>query len=234
MNVGSVGDIHLPFVHPAYMEFCYDVFSAWKVDHIHFAGDIVDNHALGFWDIDPNGLSSETESAEAAKMLKRWVRRFPTATVAIGNHDERHFRKARAAGIPDKFMKGYAEIWGTPKWKWEMSHVLDGVLYEHGTGTSGIDGAMRRAMQKRCSLVMGHIHSWAGVKFNANDFNRIFGLNVGCGIDIDQYAFAYGKPFPVRPVLGCGIVVDGIYPHFVPMPCGKREKYHKPKFKAKR
>jgi hypothetical protein len=110
-------------------------------------------------------------------------------------------------------------------------------LYEHGTGTSGKDAALNLAMQKRCNICIGHIHSWAGVKYHANSFNRIFGLNAGCGIDISAYAFAYGKQFAVRPILGCAVVVDGSYPTFIPMPCGEGERYNRrraPKRKPKR
>ena len=112
-----------------------------------------------------------------------------------------------------------------------MEHDLDGVLYEHGTGSSGKDAAFNRAVAQRCSVVMGHIHSFAGVKYHANPFSRIFGLNVGCGLDIRLYAFEYAKMTVHRPVLGCGIVVDGDVGLFVPMPCSKGEKYHRGRFK---
>jgi len=229
MRVGIVGDIHIPFEHPRYLDFCLDTFRAWKVEHVHLIGDIVDQHALSFWEHSPNGYSAEDEAIAAAQKLKVWRRRFKRATVSVGNHDARHYRTARRAGIPDRYLRSYAEIWDTPDWDWRESHIMDGVLYEHGTGTSGKDAAINRALQKRCSTVIGHVHSFAGVKWHANDFDRVFGMNVGCGIDIDRYAFEYAKPFPVRPVLGCGIVIDGKYAYFEPMAIGKREEYHRRK-----
>lgn len=227
MRVGIVGDIHLPFTHPLYLRFCLDVFDAWAVDRIHFAGDIVDQHALGFWDLDPNGHSANMEADLAAEMLKDWVAYFPEASVSIGNHDERHFRKARKAGIPDRYIKDYAEVWESPGWDWCMQHWIDGVLYEHGTGSSSKDAAIKRAREKRTSLVMGHVHTAGFVSYTASELDRIFGLAVGCGIDCDSYAFAYGKPFPVRPVLGCGIVLDGVHAFFEPMPIGPSEQYNR-------
>lgn len=226
MRIGIVGDVHEPFTHPMYRRFVQDVFTQWRVNHVHFIGDIVDLHALSFWEHDPNGMSAEGESAEAARGVEAWRETFPRATVSIGNHDERQYRKARKAGIPDRFIRDYRDVWNTPKWDWQFSHTFDGVLYEHGTGTSGKDAAFNRAHQKRCSLVMGHVHSYPGVKWHANEFNRIFGMNVGCGVDNDAYAMAYGKAFPIRPVLGCGVVIDG-YPYFEPMPCGVGEAYHR-------
>jgi hypothetical protein len=53
----------------------------------------------------------------------------------------------------------------------------------------------------------------------------IFGLNVGCGIDIDSYAMEYGRPFSKRPTLGCGVVIGGQAGLFVPMPLGSKIQY---------
>lgn len=227
MRVGVVGDIHLPFTHPLYLQFCLDVFEAWGVDHVHLIGDVVDLHALSFYDIDPNGHSPEREAELAQDMLRDWVAAFPSSTVSIGNHDNRHYRRAQRAGVPDRYLKTYCELWDAPGWKWDLQHRIDGVLYEHGTGSHGKDAAFNRAKDKRTSLVMGHTHTHAGVKWHANEYNRIFGLNVGCGIDCSHYAFNYGKHFATRPVLGCGIVLDGVWPYFEPMPIGKGERYHR-------
>lgn len=232
-RVGVVGDLHLPFVHPCYLRFVKDTFRKWKVNRVVLIGDIVDAHALGFWDHSPNGMSAEDESAAAARELVAWKKAFPKAAVCIGNHDERNYRTARKAGLPDRFLRSYADVWDTPGWAWDFSHTIDGALYEHGTGTSGKDAALNRAVQKRTSLAIGHVHSYAGVKYHSNEFDRIFGINVGCGIDCRAYAFDYGKAFPVRPVLGCGIVIDGKEAHFCPMPCGEGEPYHRSKGKRK-
>jgi predicted phosphodiesterase len=227
MRIGIVGDLHCPFEHPLYRRFCLDVFKLWRVDRVHFAGDIVDLHAISFWDHDPDGKSAGDESDAAGKAVAKWYRTFPDATVCVGNHDDRHFRVARKAGLPNRFVKTYADVWETPRWKWAFEHKADGVLYEHGTGTSGKDAALNLAIQKRMSCVIGHVHSYAGCKYHANPTSVIFGLNVGCGIDVRAYAFAYGRAFAIRPVLGCGIVCDGEFAAFVPMACGRGERYHR-------
>jgi predicted phosphodiesterase len=227
MRIGIVGDVHLPFEHPLYLEFVSDTFRQWRVDHVHFIGDLVDGHALGFWEHNPNGRSASDEAGLVDERLRPWLKRFPSATVSIGNHDARHFRVARKAGLPDRYLQDYAFVWSTPGWDWSMAHIFDGVRYTHGTGTSGKDAAINRAVQNRESTVIGHVHSYAGVKYHANESNRIFGMNAGCGIDLDAYAFEYATNFPVRPILGCGIVLDGVFAYFEPMPCGKRETYHK-------
>lgn len=233
MNIGIVGDMHLPFCHPGYKAFCQDTFRKYNVDQVVLIGDVVDGHALSFFDHDPNGRSAEDEATAAMKQVQEWYETFPVAKVCIGNHDARHFRTAQKAGIPDRFVRSYAEVWNTPNWNWDLEHAIEGVLYEHGTGSSGKDAAFNRAVAQRCSVVIGHIHSYAGIKYHANPFSRIFGLNVGCGIDIGAYAFDYGKMFPVRPILGCGIVIDGDLGFFVPMPCGSGEAYHRSRFSTK-
>jgi predicted phosphodiesterase len=227
MRIGVVGDLHAPFIHPMYRRFCMDTFAKWRVSHVHFIGDIVDLHALSFWDHNPNGQSAEDEHNEAAADVKLWHRTFGDSTVSIGNHDARHYRLARKHGLPDRYLRGYADVWRTPSWQWRMNHKFDGVLYEHGTGTSGKDAALNRAMQKRLSVVIGHVHCYAGVKWHANEFDAIFGLNVGCGIDCRAYAFEYGQPNAIRPILGCGIVVDGEHAYFEPMHCGRGQRYHR-------
>lgn len=217
--VGTVGDLHAPFTHPKYRRFCADVFEAWGVTQVMFIGDVVDHHRLSFHQQDPSSHSADIEADLAVKEIKAWYDMFPKAKVCIGNHDERHYRVARSVGMPDRYVRSYADLWRTPGWDWQMQHEIDGVLYEHGTGSSGRDAAFIRARDKRRSLVMGHVHTGGGVKFHANERSRIFGMNVGCGIDIDAYSFAYGRPFPTRPTLGCGIVIDGTFPYFEPMPC---------------
>ena len=64
---------------------------------------------------------------------------------------------------------------------------------------------------------MGHGHSFAGAFPIANKRKLMFGMNVGCGIDIGAYAFAYNKKDKFRPLLGCGIVFNPSYAIWVPM-----------------
>lgn len=227
MIVGVVGDLHIPFEHPRYLDFIKDTFKKWRVGAVHFIGDVVDQHALSRWTHDPDGMSSGDELKAILARLEDWTRVFNVATVSIGNHDERHLNRARDSGIPSSYMLGLSELFRTPKWTWELQTWIDDVLYEHGTGSSGKFAAYNRALAKRCNLVMGHIHSGGGVLWHTNERDRIFGLNVGCGIDIEQYAFAYGKPSPIRPTLGCGIVIDGVQAMFIPMPISKGEPYRR-------
>jgi hypothetical protein len=233
MHIGSVGDLHEPFTHPLYFDFCQDTFTLHGVDLAVFIGDVFDHHGISFHDHDPGGRSAGDELDQAIANVERWHTTYPDSPTCIGNHDERAFRVAKKAGLPARYLKDYNEVFRTPSWKWNFEHVIDGVLYIHGTGTSGKLAHINNAIQRRISVVQGHVHSWAGIGYHTNPTSRIFGMNTGCGIDNDAYAFDYGKAFVVRPVLGCGVIKDG-EAFFFPMPIGRGEKYHKSRAGKKR
>jgi predicted phosphodiesterase len=111
---GIIGDTQLPFTHPSYLAFIQDTFESFNVTQVVHIGDVVDLQALSFYEHNPNGKSAEDESAQAIEAVKPWYKAFPKAKVCIGNHDARHYSTARKAGIPDRFVKTYAQVWETP------------------------------------------------------------------------------------------------------------------------
>lgn len=223
-----IGDTHEPFCHPQYFRFISDMRDKYDPDTIVHIGDVVDQHSASVKYLsDPNGRSTGDEFKLARKRLAKWHDAFPDVRVCIGNHDARHIQAARKVGLNDEYLRDYAEVWNTPSWTWRDKFFLDGVLYEHGTGTVGKDAAIRRAINQRSSLVMGHTHTFAGVTYHANASDLIFGLNVGCGIDARAYAFEYGTCFTNKPVLGCGLVIDGEEASFIAMGCGAGQKYRR-------
>ena len=171
-------------------------------------------------------LNAESEAEKAQREMEGWYKTFPNVKVCVGNHSALPFRQATTAGLPKRFLKSYEEIWRAPKgWKWQMQWEIDGVLYEHGTGSSGPNGARNRAIANRQSTVIGHSHSFGGVSYMASRNDMIFGLNVGCGISVNEIAFAYSKPFPKKPTIGCGLVLDGGRTGiFIPMDLGSKIK----------
>lgn len=226
--VGIIADTHEPFTHKDYRNFCYETFNKYKVNRVIHIGDEVDNHALSYHEHDPNGYGPTREAELAQLSMNKWYKIFPEVTVIVGNHSALPYRKATTNGIPRKFIKAYEEIWEAPAgWRWSLNEQIDHVMYTHGTGCSGQTGAIDLAIKSRQSTVIGHIHSHAAVSYHASQNDLIFGMNVGCGIDIHSYAFEYGKNFKDKPVLGCGIVVDGHDAIFVPMKLGKKYEWIK-------
>lgn len=226
--VGVIGDTHEPFCHKDYRNFCYETFNKYGVTDICHIGDEVDNHALSYHEHSPDGYSPGHEAEQAQKAMERWYKTFPDVTVLVGNHSALPYRQATTAGIPKRFLKAYEDVWNSPKgWKWDVSIEIDHVKYIHGIGSSGQNGAINRALRSRQSTVIGHIHSFGGVNYHASENDIIFGMNVGCGIDVHAYSFEYGKPFVNKPTLGCGIVVGGTDAIFVPMKLGKKYEWIK-------
>lgn len=230
MRVLVVGDIHEPCGHPGYLSFCQDLQKRHRCDQVLLIGDVVDWQAISFHVHHPEAPGPKDEYELALEGVKRWQTAFPKAKVCIGNHDERVVRVAEAAGIPSKFIREYADTWHTPGWAWDVEHTVDDVYYFHGTGCGGLHPAFNVMNKMLMSVVMGHIHSAAGLKWRANPTRRIFGMDTGCGIDDKAIAFAYGRHQKIRSILSAGVVDDGVPQHYI-MPCGPGEKFHRAKFK---
>lgn len=174
-------------------------------------------HAMSDYNHDPDGYSPGHELKAAQKELAKLYSLFPSVKSCISNHTARPFRRAEKFGIPREFLRSYGEFLKAPSgWSWADKWEIDGVLYEHGEGVSGQNGAIKAALQNMQNTVIGHIHSFAGINFSANPKHLVFGMNVGWLGDKDAYAFAYGKTMRTKPVISTGLVKDGI-PILVPM-----------------
>lgn len=224
-NVLVLGDLHEPFSHPDAFEFVSAVNKKVGPTRIACAGDEADMHCLSRFDKDPDGFSAGDELKEAVKKLHRWYKLFPKVDVCKSNHTDRPFRAAYRSGLPAAYIRSYREFLEAPTgWNWFDHFEIDGVRYEHGEGFSGRNGAINAALGNMRPTVIGHIHSFAGVQYAANPRHLIFGFNVGCLIDKDAYAFAYGKAMKNKPIIGVGVVERGI-PRFVPMPLSKHGRW---------
>lgn len=228
-NIGIIGDLHCPFnlketdEHLSYLQFCYETFNRFGVSKIVQIGDEADNAAISYHQKETDSYGAESEAELAQIELNKFYEVFPEVSVCVGNHSALPFRQATTAGIPKRFLKTYEEIWNAPKgWIWELQHEINGVLFEHGTGSSGPNAAKNRAIANRQSTVIGHCHSFGGVNYMASRSDMIFGLNVGCGIDNSAYSFRYGRQYPKKPTIGCGIVIDGRMGLFIPMDLGSK------------
>ena len=56
------------------------------------------------------------------------------------------------------------------------------------------------------STVQGHIHTQAHTEWMVGRNFRVFGMQVGCGVDGDSYATAYAKNFK-KQAIGCGVII---------------------------
>ena len=228
-RVLAIGDLHLPATHPGYLQFCLDLYDQWNCDTVVFIGDIIDHHSISFHEQELDTDNAVDEFDATVEGIAEWYEHFPKAFVTLGNHDERVHRKSKSVGIPSQYLKSYAELYNTPKWNWCQSVIIDEVNYFHGTGCTGVQPARLAATNSMHSTVIGHCHSVAGVHWVCGPTRRIFGMDLGCGVDPEHPAMRYGSAYRHRPILAAGVVLDGVPYHEI-CPTAKGEPYHRSNF----
>lgn len=224
-SILCISDTQFPFHHPDTFPFLQAVKNRYKPKLIIHQGDEVDFHCLGRWQTNPNGYGAQKELELALEAMRKLYKMFPKVYACTSNHTVRPLKKAFDAGLPSAFVRDYHEFLQAPKgWQWADRWVFDNIIFEHGENVSGPNAALNAARQNMLSTSIGHQHSYGGVKYYATHNQMIFGMNTGCLIDIDAYAFAYGKKSRVKPTLGCGIILKGV-PVFLPMLTDKKNRW---------
>lgn len=214
-----IGDTHCPGMRRGYVDFLKRIADSHGVNRVVHIGDLVDWASISFHEKSPALSNASREFEHAKRQVASLALAFPKADWLLGNHDALTERQALSVGLPMQVLRDYADLW-------EVSWVvhprfskiaIDGVVYSHGdSGRSGSDAALAQAKDHFRSTVLGHFHSQAGVKWWANPEFRVFGLSVGCGIDANRLQFEYGRRIVAKPVLGCGVVIDGKRAFFEP------------------
>lgn len=198
-----IGDIHAPFELERYLDFCKETYAKHLCNQVVFIGDIIDNHYTSYHETSSDGMGGADELECAIEAVRLWKESFPVADVIIGNHDRLVMRKAQTSDIPSAWIKSYNEVLGT-NWNWVERIVYDNVQYIHGEGGT----ARTKAKNDMMSTVQGHVHTQAYVEWMVGRNFRIFGMQVGCGVDGSSYAAAYAKHFK-KQAIGCGVVLGG-------------------------
>lgn len=220
LNVLCISDLQCPAEHQDALAFVKHVDRVFFPDGKRFVvnlGDEVDQHSLGRWPANPSGRSGGDELKEAIHHLRDWYSAFPKMYLCSSNHTYRAWKKAFHAGIPQEFMRSVGEVYEAPStWLWKDKWVQDGVVFEHGENVSGALAALNAAKTNHAPTVIGHQHGYGGVIHADSISGKIWGLNTGCLIDTDHYAFAYGKNIRNKPTLGTGVIRNGV-PYFIPM-----------------
>lgn len=212
-NILVIGDLHAPFTLPKYLKFCREQQEQYNCGTVIFIGDIIDNHFSSYHESDPDGYSAGEELDRAIDMISDWNYTFPKATVIIGNHDRLVYRKAYSSGVSKRWIKDYKDVLSTPNWNFVENIELFGVNFNHGEGGTA-ESRMKSELQ---SQVQGHLHSQLYVKYAVGANFIVYGMQVGCGVDIKSYAMAYGKNFK-KSAIGCGVVLNsGTLPIALPM-----------------
>lgn len=199
-----IGDLHEPFCLDGYLEFCIETYNKYQCNKVVFIGDVIDNHYSSYHETDADGMGGGQELELAISKLAEWYKAFPNAHVTIGNHDRLIMRKAQTSAVPKKWIKDYKDVLEVPKWEFVNRVVIDNVQYIHGeAGTAKV-----KCKADMMSTVQGHLHTQSYTEWFVGANFKVFGMQVGCGIDHESYAMAYAKAGK-KPVIGCGVVIDG-------------------------
>ena len=212
-----IPDLHAPYNHPQALDFLQSVKEAYDLDNAVCLGDEADYHAMSFHDSDPALLSAGDELKAARKFLQKLHKLCPAMKICESNHGSMRARKALAHGLPGELFKDYADLYGTPGWTWhrEIIDEIAGIpiVFRHAFGKN-----TRSALRNTggACIVQGHFHSNAEITWLETPRHRIFGMSCGCLINPQSPAFAYNTHDLARPILGCGVIIDGL-PMFLPM-----------------
>lgn len=207
-----ISDMHIPYHYEGLLPFLEGLKKKYKPTRVVCVGDELDKHAMSFHDSDPDLDSAGKELERALPTIAKLHKLFPEIDFLESNHGSMVFRKAHHHGIPRKYIKSYNDVLQVGEgWVWHMDLTLELpdrqlVYFHHGKSQEAIKTSQLMGMSHVC----GHYHEQFGVKYWANPLGLYWGMNVGCLIDDKSMAFAYNKVNNKRPIIGTGLIIDGV------------------------
>lgn len=224
-SVLIIGDMHVPYEHVDYLDFCKAVSKKYKCEIIINAGDEVDNHAVSFHDSISELYSAGHELDLSIIHLKEWYKAFPKMLLLESNHGSLYFRKLKHHGVPIRTLKPLNELLEVKKWRWfneiELSTSRGDVFLCHGRSANGIGFAK----SKGCSVVQGHYHTKFEIVFHESGNHSIYSMFVGCGVNRDSLAFEYARSNVPDFILGCGVIDKCGTPKIIKMHLNKKGRW---------
>lgn len=206
-----ISDMHIPYHHKDTIEFLQHLKEKYNPTRVICTGDEVDHHSLSYHDSDPDLSSAGDELKRVIPVVKELHRIFPKMDILDSNHGSLVWRKAKTHGIPRHYIKSYNEVLGVGDgWKWHFDLTVklpngNSCYFHHGK----TNNVTRLSQQMGMCAVQGHYHESFKVDYWGNSLALNWAMQVGCLINDDSYAFAYNNTNIKRPVLGCGLIIDG-------------------------
>ena len=208
-----ISDTQFPFQHPDMFKFLAHLKKKYKPTRVIHIGDMFDFHALSDYPTELDADSVGQEFDQAMRQKRKLEKLFPKMEILTSNHDVRFFKRLKRAGIPRRFWPSYEELFEcVPGWSFHERVLIDDVIYVHGHTVPASGGNVMQNAIKRYSgnIVMGHHHTRLGLDYYANEDHLFFGMCVGCLIDHKVYAFEYQASAVSKPLVGTGVVINGI------------------------
>lgn len=216
-----IPDQHAPYHHRDTIDFLSAVKEAINPDRIINLGDETDQHAMSMHDSDPALDAAGPELAKARIFLSELEALFPEMQLCHSNHGSLIYRRAFKSGIPAEYIKPYRDFIfpnGQGKgWEWadEIRVTLpDGsevTFRHHFVGNKNQVGHGIRS-----HICQGHEHGKFYIVYDQTTAAQNWALLSGCLIDVDSMAFAYGKMYEGKPILGCSAILNS-QPMLIPM-----------------
>ena len=204
-NVLVVGDLHCPWDLDEYLTWVLEQYDTYNCNQVIFIGDVLDSAGYSYHEQNPDLPSAGDELNFAIKRVQRWYNEFNEegTKVIIGNHDRMAARKAMTGGIPSAWLKSYSEVLGTPNWEFVERYVQDNVQYVHGEGGT----ARTKCRADMMNTVQGHLHTQCYTEHYVGRNFRVYGCQVGTGINFSNLSFAYAKAGK-KPAIGCAVILN--------------------------
>jgi hypothetical protein len=191
-------------------------------------GDEIDNHAMSFYDSDPDLLSAGDELKAAIAALQPLYKLFPVMDLLDSNHGSLAYRKSKAHGISRKYLREYGDVLKAPPgWVWHSDLLIDLPTGQKCYFHHGIHKDIMKVVTNRgLCVVQFHFHTEFRIGYSGTPAALLWGLQCGCLIDRKSMAFAYDNNNLGRPVIGCGIILEG-QPKLLPMVLDSNGRWNK-------
>lgn len=207
-----ISDMHAPYQHKNTIPFLKMLKERYNPTRIVCLGDETEGAKLSYHEHDADLPSAGDELKMAQKFLQELEQVFPQMDLLNSNHGSLVYRKAKSNGIPMHYIKAYNDILGVGKgWVWHDDLILDlpngqQVYCHHGKSSEAIKTSQTMGMSHVC----GHYHESFGIKFWSSPSGLFFAMNTGCLIDNKALCFSYNKLNLKRPIIGTGLIIDGV------------------------
>ena len=207
-----ISDLHIPFHHKDSFDFLRHLKQKYNPTRVICLGDELDKHSLSYHEHDPNGYSAGHELEVSIPYIKELEEIFPKMDIIESNHGSLVWRKAKTNGIPKHYIKSYNDVLGVGEgWSWSFDLTLTlpngQQCYVHHGQSSDV---LKLSQQSGMNAVQGHFHERFKIDYWANSNDLYWGMQCGCLIDDDQYAFNYNNVNIRRPIIGTGLIIDSI------------------------
>ena len=199
-----IADTHFPYARKDWFEYVSAMKAKHNLNRLIHLGDLVDHHTISRHQASPDALSTIGEYQLALSQVQQLIELFPEAILVVGNHDDRVFRQAGTVGISSMMVKPIHDLYKLPD-TWQVckngflktKHGNSVIL--HGNDFSGPGAADKWRTKLQSSVIMGHVHTAANVRFYATPSSFQFSAICPCLADEKsiamQYAQAYGGLF---------------------------------------